>query len=338
MNQTYQTILNLAARAKKIILTSHVNPDGDAVGSVLALYHTFSTIDIDVKVILPSEIPHNLTWMPGAETVEVFKDYHAKLFSESDLVFVVDLNDVGRLKELGDAIVGSGVGIVNIDHHTFPKDFARAQWIDTDAAATCVMLDTFVWDFVQTNRLQLTPLQEKNIAMCLYVGIMTDTGSFRFPRTTSETHRIVARLIDKGADPVLAYENIMNTSSPARTKLLGSALSSMEFYSDHKLCLMTVTKGEFMESGCVVADLDGFVHHATASTGVQIGVLIVELADEIKCSLRSKGAFHVRDIASKYGGGGHSHAAGVRITDKSLEDVKALLIADCTNELQRARL
>lgn len=334
MNHAYQTCIQLANRAEKIVLTSHINPDGDAVGSVLSLYHLFRALGKTVNVILPSEVPENLRWLPGASVIQVFESSHSSVISDADLLVVLDLNDVNRLGALGEALVGSGVDIINVDHHTHPKQFAKAQWIDTDSAATCAMLDTFVTDLISQRGEHLAPLQRQEIATCLYVGIMTDTGSFRFPRTTSEIHRVVARLIEEGADPVMAYENIMNTSSPARTKLLGAALSAMEFFAGNQLCVMQVSKEHFIESGCVVADLDGFVHHTTASRGVQIGVLLVELQDEIKCSLRSKGAKHVRDIAAKYGGGGHVYAAGVRITGMSLSDAKAAVVSDCITELQ----
>ncbi|NQW29488.1 MAG: bifunctional oligoribonuclease/PAP phosphatase NrnA [Ignavibacteria bacterium] len=333
MNHDYKSILKSVGEAQLLVLTTHVNPDGDAIGSVLAMYHALTCAGKIVRVILPSAAPPNLQWMPGADVLEVFEPSHETLIANADVVVVMDLNDVTRLKALGLAVSKTSAVVVNIDHHTFPKDFAAAQWIDTDAAATCAMLDGFIRELFENSKVHPAPFQLEKIAMCLYVGIMTDTGSFRFPRTTAAVHRIVARLIEEGADPVKAYELIMNTSSPARTKLLGSALSSLEFYEDGKLCIMTINVNQFKKSGCSVADLDGFVHHATASAGVLIGILIVELETEIKCSLRSKGAYHIRGIAAKYGGGGHNYASGVRMVGIALDVVRRNLIEDCISEL-----
>ncbi|MCX6140027.1 MAG: DHH family phosphoesterase, partial [Candidatus Kapabacteria bacterium] len=192
-----QTILDFVRNTRTAVITTHMNPDGDAIGSALGLWHLLRTLGSTATVMLPNAAPSNLLWMEGAASMVVFDESTKQYLDEADTIFVLDLNAVSRLGDLGAAIVASPATVVNIDHHTHPEDFAIASWIDTDACSTAVM----IVDIAEALNVT-TP----SMAMCLYTGIMTDTGSFRFPRTTSGVHRIVATLIDQGADPVRSFD------------------------------------------------------------------------------------------------------------------------------------
>lgn len=301
--------------AKNVLITTHINPDGDALGSALGLLHWLRANSIQARVMLPNAAPTNLGWLPGADAVDVWAEDKQPYVSSADTIVVLDLNAISRLGTLGSAIVHSTARIINIDHHTHPEEFASLAWIDTESCSTCYMISQLIMSADASA--EMTP----DAAMCLYTGIMTDTGSFRFPRTTAPVFKTAAMLLDKGADPVLAYDRVMNQGSINRTQLLGKTLSQMSVLANGRLCVMTVCQDDLQEYACTVEDIEGFVQQTLTLRGVEMGVLIVELPNEIKLSFRSKGAAFVRDLAAVYGGGGHVYAAGARVTGTALLDI-----------------
>lgn len=330
MDHLYKQTAKALSDAKKVVITAHINPDGDAIGSALGLYHALRSAGKDVRVVMPTPVPSTMTWMPGMDVVEVFSVQPTLTMGDADTVVVLDLNSVSRLKDLGSLILSTrtstNLRIVNIDHHTEPEDFADVQLVDTSAAATCQML-------VRVLSLMPSVVLNADAATCLYTGIMTDTGSFHFPRTTSSLHRDVAALIDAGADPVAIYDNVYNHSPVARMRMLGYALSSMTTHHDGKLCTMVIEQNDLLRFGCTTDDVDGYVHNTLAVDGVEIGVLLVELPNEIKCSFRSKGTVYVNELAKSFGGGGHVYAAGARVKDTSLKDVLQSVITSSASAL-----
>lgn len=258
-------------------------------------------------MILPNAAPSNLQWLPGWSEALVWNQDLLPVLAEADTVVVLDLNAVSRLGELGRAITESHASLINIDHHTHPEDFARFAWIDTEACSTCVMIAGLI------GASGAAASMPEEAAMCLYTGIMTDTGSFRFPRTTADVFRTVSNLVNHGADPVRAYEEVMNQGSVGRAQLLGKTLSEMSVLANGRLCVMTVQQQDLEQYGCTLEDTEGFVQQTLTLQGVTMGILVIELASEIKISFRSKGTAYVRDLAAEYGGGGHVYAAGARI-------------------------
>ncbi len=305
------------------VVTSHVNPDGDAIGSVLALYHFLTARGSDVSIFLPSPCPRNLQWLPGSEHITVWSnaDSEKKIVANSAVTVVLDLNSLNRLESLATSIKESGATIVNIDHHMQPETFAHIQINDESAPSTTYMLADLL-DFTGSD-------SQSAIATCLYVGLMTDTGSFRFPRTDASVMRLAADLIERGADPVKCYEMIYNVESINRTRMLGQALANMQLYHNGRLCVMTLTSDDLMKHQCTLEDTEGFVHHTLSVQGVQMGALLIEVPGTIKCSFRSKGEVYVRDLAAKYGGGGHVYAAGARIP-KRLSEVVDLVVSEAS--------
>lgn len=309
---------------RSCIITTHINPDGDAIGSALGMFHLLRCLGVTSRVILPSPAPSNLVWFDGAEHLEVYTPELSADIEQAQCIIVLDLNARSRLRELGEAISKSSAPVINVDHHTHPEDFAHVAWIDTDACSTCSMVAELA---------RIAGVRDASMAMCLYTGIMTDTGSFRFPRTTSAVHRIVADLLDQGADPVRSYELVMNQGSVLRARLLGEALRSMQLHADGRLCVMTLSKDTLDHYGCTTDDTEGFVHHTLSLAGVDMGILVIELETEIKCSFRSKGDVLVRDLAARYGGGGHVYAAGARIAARPLDDVLTDVISAAVEQL-----
>ena len=328
MNESAVNTRRALDRASAVLITTHVNPDGDAMGSLLGLASILRSQGKHVTTVLPTKAPSNLTWMPGADTTMVWNGHQEQrqLLNHADTIVVLDLNDLGRLGDLGSAISEATSVKINIDHHTHPEDFASLQWIDTDAPAVCAMLADLYADVD-------IPADG---AMCLYAGLMTDTGSFRFPRTTEHTFQQAARLVGQGADPVAAYERIMNTNSFNREVLLGASLRGMQLHHDGRLCVMTVSQADFAATGTRVDDTDGFVHHTLSIHGVQMGILFIELEDQVKCSFRSKGNVYVRDLAAAHGGGGHVYAAGARVVGKPLNEAVASIVAESLTALDAA--
>ncbi len=325
---TLEDVLQELGKHSSFLITTHVNPDGDAIGSALGLMHVLEEIGGSgtvVNVVLPSPCPLNLRWLPGAERIV---EYAGNPIT-AECVVVLDLNAISRMGALGSAIATSPARIVNVDHHTFPEDFAHVQWIDVEASSTCQLIA------MVSEPLFAATSMSRAAAQCLYVGLMTDSGSFRFPRTTPDVFRVAARLVEAGADPVEAYERVYNQNSLKRTQLLGHALSNLAVHHDGRVCTMMVTQQDLEYYGCSLEDTEGLVHYTLSIEGVMLGILFIELTGEVKCSFRSKGTTFVRDLAALYGGGGHLHAAGARIPGTMIQvvtDVVARALAAVTFE------
>lgn len=328
-------VLSELNKHRRFIITTHVNPDADAIGSALGMKFMLELIcghGTEVTIVLPSPCPSNLQWMPGSETMLVWSNdqTHSNACAtlpSADCIIVLDLNTLSRLHTLGEAIAGHNVPIINIDHHTYPENFSDIQWIDTTAASTTQLVATLLLDYLSRNPTQIHEPPVHSASACLYAGVMSDTGSFRFPRTTPFVFELAAWLVAHGADPVAAYENTYNTNSFKRTQLLGKALSGIQLHHDGKVCTLTVSQHDLDEYGCTVEDTEGLVHHTLTIEKVVMGILFIELPGLIKCSFRSKGTVYIRDLAAEYGGGGHVYASGAKIPNRSLQEVTAEVIA-----------
>ncbi|MCL5991568.1 MAG: bifunctional oligoribonuclease/PAP phosphatase NrnA [Bacteroidetes bacterium] len=320
-NSTEEELHKILLNTKKITITTHVSPDGDAIGSELALYFYCLQRDIQARIINCSETPYNLQFLSGIENVNVYKEGDKEYIMNSDAVFVLDLNSSPRIKVMEDVVLQSKAIKIVIDHHIEPSFFADYYHIDSASAST----GELIWKILNCDKqLKITP----EIASALYTAIMTDTGSFRFPHTTSETHLIIAELIKYGADHVKIYEEVYNIIPYPAVLLQGEAYASSELFYDGKLVVMTLTKEIFKKTGGLDSDIEGIVEHTVTIKGVQAGVLITERPNdpEIRISFRSKGDINVRELAVELGGGGHFHAAGARLSNATLSDAKKLVI------------
>jgi bifunctional oligoribonuclease and PAP phosphatase NrnA len=310
----------LLAQPRKIVITTHHKPDGDAMGSSLGLYNYLIQQGHHAKVITPTDYPDFLAWLPGNGEVIIYTDNLAiseQLVAEADLIFCLDFNTLSRINELGELVRASNAIKVMIDHHLEPEDFDDYRHWDINACASAQL----VYDFI-ANQLDHKNLVNKDVATCLYTGIMTDSASFRLPNTTSAVHRIAADLIDMGAVNWRIHELVYNNSSESRLRFLGHCLSEkLEVFPEFNTAIITVNKQELEKYDVITGDTEGVVNYALSITGIRLAAFIVERTDKIKLSLRSRGEFPANEICKKYfNGGGHRNAAGGQSTD-TLEQV-----------------
>ena len=314
------SLIKLLAQPQKIVITTHHKPDGDAMGSSLGLYNYLIQQGHHVKVITPTDYPEFLFWLPGNGEVIIYTENEkqsAELIATADIIFCLDFNALNRINQMGELVGESSAIKVMIDHHLEPQDFDDYRYWDINACATAQLIYTFI-----TEELNNKKLVNKDVATCLYTGIMTDSKSFSLPNTTSAVHRIIADLIDEGAVNWHIYDQVYNNSSENRLRFLGICLSEkLEVLHEFNTAIITATKEDLEKYEVITGDTEGIVNYALSITGIKLAAFIVERSDKVKLSLRSKGEFPANDICKKYfNGGGHRNAAGGASTD-SLEQV-----------------
>ncbi len=323
-----EAITQLLSSPKKIAIIPHRSPDGDAMGSTLALYHFLRKCDHQPTVIAPNEFPDFLAWMPGSAAVLVYENDRAnttKVLQEAEVIFTVDFNALHRTGEMEKVLSQLTAPFIMIDHHQKPDDYATFMYSDTQFGSTCEMIYNFI---LMIDKKQYI---DKTIATCIYTGILTDSGSFRFPKTTGATHRIVADLIDLGVDnaeiPALLFDN----NSYQSLQLLGRALENMVVCPEHKTAYITLSQKELDAFQYVKGDTEGIVNYGLSIKGIHFAAIFIEHRDEniIKISFRSQGDFDVNQFArDHFNGGGHINAAGGKSTlsmDATITKFKNLL-------------
>jgi bifunctional oligoribonuclease and PAP phosphatase NrnA len=301
--------LLLASDKPKIVITTHHKPDADALGSSLGLYHFLLQLNIEATVITPTDYGDFLKWMPAEQKVINFEDQIAlatTIVNEADFVFCLDFNALKRINQLGEIVANSSAKKVMIDHHLQPEDFDSYRLWSTKASSTCELIYWFI------KILSFEHLVNKEIASCLYAGIMTDTASFKHGSTTSNTHRVVAELLDKGAESNTIFENIYDNYSESRTRFIGFCLNEkLQILSEYKTALICVTAEELKRYQIMVGDSEGLVNYGLSIKGIKFSVLIVDRTVSRKMSFRAKGDFPANEFARRFfNGGGHFSAAG----------------------------
>lgn len=320
-----QSLSSLLSSSRKIVIIPHKNPDGDAIGSTLALKHFLTKKGHQASVVSPNDYPSFLEWLPGEEHILKYteKSIQAKkLIAEADIIFTLDFNDLSRIDVLSTLVELASATVVMIDHHENPKGYAQLTYSDTLMSSTCEMVYNVIEALDQS-------AFTAEIATCLYTGIMTDTGSFKYQSTTSKTHTAIATLINAGAQNTTIHQNIYDTFSFDRIKLLGLTLSSMKKIEGLPVVYMALDQA--LLNGCNFkrGDIEGFVNYGLSLEGIQVAVILIENEGEgkIKMSFRSKGDFSVNDFARKYfNGGGHLNASG-GMSMKTLEETEKDLVA-----------
>ena len=309
--ETIETLEGLLSSSKKIVIIGHRNPDGDAVGSCLGLYFFLNSLGHDAQVVMPNDFPDFLKWLPGVETIKIFEkevDKSNELIVNADIIFTLDFNSLDRVGyQLQEVLEKANAKFVMIDHHQQPADYAVATYSDVSMSSTSEMVFHVIAGLGEERKLSA------DIATNLYTGIMTDTGSFRFPATSPTTHRIIANLIEAGASNSKIHENIYDTNSEERMKLLGIALNNLHVLPELSTAYITLTQKELDDNNFKKGDTEGFVNYALSMKGIIFAAIFIENKQEsiVKISLRSKGDFSVNDFArNHYTGGGHINAAG----------------------------
>lgn len=313
-------LTDLLASPKKIVITTHHKPDGDAMGSSLGLYNYLIQQGHHTSVITPTDYPDFLSWLPGDDEVIVYTEQTenaAALIANAQLIFCLDFNALGRINEMGVLVGESKAYKIMIDHHLDPEDFDDYRHWNINACATAQL----IYDFI-VNELHHKELINKDVATCLYTGIMTDSASFRLPNTSSTVHRIVAELIDAGAVNWRIHELVYNSASENRLRFLGHCLANcLEILPEYNTAIISVNKEDLQKYDVDTGDTEGIVNYALSIASIKLAAFIVERSDKVKLSLRSKGEFPANEICKKYfNGGGHRNAAGGYSTD-NLEQV-----------------
>lgn len=304
---------------KRIVIVPHKNPDGDAIGSSLGLYLYLIKRNHNVTVIAPNDYPDFLKWLPKENTILKYESQREPsnvLIEKAEIIFTLDFNALHRTGDMETPLKNSKAIKIMIDHHQQPDSYAKFMYSDTSMSSTCEMIYNFI------EMLGDKELVDSEIATCLYTGIMTDTGSFRFPATTSKTLLVVSHLMEKGADNAAIHNSIYDTNTPERLQLLGCALKNLKVLPEYKTAYITLSQEDLNNFNFKKGDTEGFVNYGLSIENIIFAAIFIEHKQEgiTKISLRSKGDFSVNEFArAHFDGGGHTNAAGGK-SDFNLKD------------------
>ena len=305
----------------KIVITTHYRPDGDAMGSSLGLYNYLKKKGHQVNVVVPSEYPDFLSWLPGSSDVlnyETAKEVSDTLISNAEIIFCLDYNQLNRIELMEGAVRNSKAKRILIDHHLDPEEVFDISVSYQDVSSTCEL----IFDFI----LALDDLKsiDKAIAECIYCGIMTDTNSFRYSSMKVRTHHIVAGLIEAGAENHIIHELVYDNSSEGRLRLLGhSLLNKLVILREYNTAYISLSEAELIKFDFKSGDTEGFVNVALGVSGIRLALFFSEKDGMIKISFRSKKDFSVKELSAKYfKGGGHKNASGGSSNDTMENTIK----------------
>ncbi len=323
--------IELLHAAEKIVIVTHINPDGDAIGSALALYDFAVANGKNAHIFISeSATPPNLKFLANSNRVKEYNpQLHDRHVMTADVIFMLDFNDITRIKTLDNAVTASNARKVMIDHHIGHEDIADIYLVNSNASST----GELIYYFIRQARGKIT----RETAEAIYTAIMTDTGNFRFSNTSADVLRIAADLVDCGANPSDIYDEVYNQNTIHQLKLLGQAYNSLELHLSGRLATMTITNDIMKQTDTNDKDVTGYSDKTLAVRGTQVGALFVEIFEkhEIRVSLRSRGDIDVRNIAAKHDGGGHINAAGLRLRNITIENAKSIIINDIKDALSK---
>ncbi len=322
-----QRVAGVLVPGARVALTTHVNADGDGVGSEVALWHLFTEHGLRPAITNPTPIPERFDFLlpEGAD----HSARAAKEIESADVVIVLDISDIGRLGDLQRAIERSRA-VACIDHHVSPGSLPDGpRLVAPEAAATAEL----VFDFASAVGWQLCP----EAARALYVGILTDTGAFRFSNTTPRVLRIAGALLERGVDPESIYESVYASAPEGRVRLMTEVLQTLVVEPDIGLAWVTVPPDALQRHRATADDLDGIVEYPRSIAGVRLALLFRHIANgRVKVSFRSLGGVDVHELAHRFGGGGHKKAAGASL-EGSLAEVQEQVLAAARNYLVGTR-
>lgn len=305
-----QKTRTLLQSSENIVITCHKGPDGDAIGSSLALYLYLKKQGKNATIIVPDDFPFFLKWLPESEHIILYdanKETANTIINNADLIFTLDFNALHRTGDMQEVLSNASAKFIMIDHHQQPDDYAEVTYSDTTICSTCQMVYHFIDALEDINTL------DTDIANCIYTGIMTDTGSFRFRSTTSTTHRVIASLIDIGIDNAKIHQNVYDSNSYNRLQLLGKSLTNLKVIPELNTAYISLSADEQSEFNAQKGDTEGVVNYALSLQGIKLAAIFKEDQNSklIKISLRSKGDFSVNEFSrAHFNGGGHTNAAG----------------------------
>jgi phosphoesterase RecJ-like protein len=317
----FRTLESIIINNDKFLLTTHVNPDADAIGSEIAFFLILQKLGKKAYVINHSNTPYNLKFLDQPNVIEKFNsDFHSRLLNEVDILVALDFNRSDRMVRMRDDFLKSPKLKICIDHHQDEEEFVDHQFIDTNYSAT----GHIIYDFIkQTEIVKL----DYDLALPIYAAIMTDTGSFRFERTTPQLHTIASELLGYGIVPGDVFDKIFDQSYFSKVKLLGTALESLQLFGESKeIGYMVLMQKDFQKYDALESDTDTFVNYSLSIQNVKIGLLFIELSNGFKVSFRSKGNIPMNKLASEFAGGGHINAAGARFHNGQMSEIIPVIL------------
>ena len=309
-------------RAGRVVIVSHVSPDGDAIGSSLGLYHFLCSQGKEVNVIVPNAFPDFLKWMPGSKEIllyDRYKEFADRLIAEADVLCCLDFNALKRIEPMAAAVSASPARKAMIDHHLEPEGFCRIVMSYPQACSTSELVFRLICRMGYFDEISF------EAAECIYTGMMTDTGGFTYNSNNAEIYFIISELLSKGIDKDAIYRRVFNTYSESRLRLMGHILTAMTVYGEHHAALISLTKREQSSFHYVKGDSEGFVNIPLSIKGTRLSCFLREDTERpvIKVSLRSVGSFPCNRMAAEFfGGGGHLNASGGE-WHGSMEEAKA---------------
>ncbi len=326
MNDPFDDIVQRVRQAEKLLMVTHARPDGDALGSAAALAGAAEDAGKSASVLVPDSVPQQYQFLFAGRNVAGAKDF-ASLADQADLVVILDTCAASQLDGLVEHIGARRGKVVVMDHHSVTEDIGEVQWIDTSAAAAGIMvgrvIDALGWDV------------SARTAEALMTALTTDTGWLRFANTDAEALRAVARCVEAGIRPDLLYRKLYQCERPEKIRLMTRVLDSMELHCGGNLAAMTIRQADFQSTGARPDETENLVNEALRLATVETAIIVIENADCVRASLRSRDAIDVAEIARLLGGGGHRRAAGLRSQD-DVDVVKRRLIAACAEALAAA--
>jgi bifunctional oligoribonuclease and PAP phosphatase NrnA len=312
-----------------IVITTHHKPDGDALGSSLGLLQVLKNCGFDkVVVISPTDYPDFFSWMPGSDSILIYENDTVQCedrIRQADVIFCLDFNKYSRINEMGAIVSAVSARKILIDHHQEPDTFDHMTWWDSGASSTCELV------FNMLNSEGKGDVIDQRAAQCLYTGIMTDTGSFRYSSTNSNTHKVVSSLLETGIQQHEIHSAVFDSFSENRIRLLGFVLTErLDILHDYKTVIIHLSREDLKRFDVKTGDTEGLVNYGLSIQGIKLAILIIDRTVMIKMSFRSKGAFDVHQFAmNHFNGGGHIQASGGSSSltlSETIEKCKALLM------------
>ena len=309
-------IKSLLSKKKDIVIIPHKNPDGDAIGASTGLKNYFDNFNHNVEIISPNKFPDFLRWMDPDNQIKIFSEDEncVKKIINADIIFTLDFNNLVRISSMKEQVEKSNAIIIMIDHHENPSNYADFMYSVPEMSSTCEMIYHFIDKLGDKDKI------DKNIAKSLYAGIMTDTGSFKFPSTTHVTHKVVSNLLKTGISHFEIHNQIYDNNKPERIQLLSFALSQIKIIEDLNTCYISLSQKNLDKFNYEKGDTEGIVNYGLSIKNIKFAVIFMENSNEkvIRISLRSRGNFNVNEFSKNiFGGGGHKNAAGA-ISKKTL--------------------
>jgi len=314
LNIDFYFVKQLLSKKSNIIITTHKSPDGDALGSSLALFHSLKHKH-NVRVIVPNNYPDYFNWMPGNNKVLIYEGNEDKCdiwINNADIIFFLDLNKLYRTHTMSVVLRNSQAYKIMIDHHEEPEDFCDQTLSDPNICSTAELIFAFL------SKMEFS--LNKSIAICLYTGIITDSGSLRYPNVTSETHLKTAELMSFGINHSMIHQNLFDSQNKSRLDLLKVILINLKIFKKEKTAITFLMESDLINYNYKKGDTEGFVNLPLSIKGIVFSAFFIQFEDGIKMSFRSQGNFDVNLFAKKYfNGGGHKNASGGFLKDRNVE-------------------